>query len=63
MSYPNAKFGVGNGPIHMNFLDCSGTEYKLTDCGYQRSTYDHGDDWSVTCKNGKPVIIILKKLP
>ena len=52
VSLYGAVFGVGSGPIHMNYLICNGTEYKLVDCGYQNSTYQHNEDWSVTCKNG-----------
>ena len=49
-----AVFGEGSGPIHMSYLHCSGTEYKLVDCYYENSTYQqHNEDWSVTCKNGK----------
>ena len=47
------RFGQGSGPIHMNYLGCSGTEHKLVDCYYQNSTRYHYDDWSVTCTNGK----------
>ena len=52
MSLHGAVFGVGSGPIHMNYLICNGTEYKLVDCGYQNNTDQHNEDWSVTCKNG-----------
>ena len=38
--------------LEMNYLGCSGTEYKLLECSYENSTYQHNEDWSVTCKNG-----------
>ena len=47
-----AAFGEGSGPIHMNYLGCYGSEYKLVDCDYRTSTYQHNEDWSVICKNG-----------
>ena len=37
----------------MNYLVCSGTEYRLKDCNYYNSTYDHNEDWSIICQNGK----------
>ena len=47
-----ATYGRGSGPIHMNNLGCSGTEFKLVDC-YNSSSYDgHNEDWGVTCLNG-----------
>ena len=52
--YYNAHFGQGVGVIHYNCLDCSGTKYRLEDCGgNNQSTSNHNYDWSVTCKNGK----------
>ena len=58
MSRYSAAFGVGSGPIHMNNLGCSGTEYKLVDCYYEDSTYNHDEDWSVICKNGKECVLL-----
>ena len=55
-----AVFGEGSGPIHMSYLHCSGTEYKLVDCYYENSTYQqHNEDWSVTCKNGKHLVLCM----
>ena len=53
-----AAFGIGSGPIHMNNLDCSGTEYKLLACDYEDSTYHHNSDWSVICNNGKERVLL-----
>ena len=47
-----ARHGVGTGPIHMNYLACSGTEFKLVECNYSNSTSRHSSDWGVTCRNG-----------
>ena len=53
-AYYYAYFGRGVGAIHYNCLDCSGTEYRLEDCGSNtQSTSNHNYDWSVTCKNGE----------
>ena len=52
LEYSNTPFGRGTGPIHMNRLRCSGSEYRLKDCYYENSTYSHYYDWSVTCRNG-----------
>ena len=56
-----ASFGEGSGPIHMSFLDCTGTEYKLLDCGYENSTDRHNEDWSITCNNGNVAIYTVVK--
>ena len=47
-----AAYGEGSGPIHMNYLACSGTEFKLVYCGYSSGYFNHAYDWSVTCLNG-----------
>ena len=47
----------------MNYLECTGTEYRLFDCTHRYDNkwyyhYDpgfyffHYDDWSVICNNG-----------
>ena len=36
----------------MNKLGCSGDEYRLVDCNYEPSTWEHNEDWSVVCING-----------
>ena len=58
MSRHYAAFGIGSGPIHMNNLDCSGTEYKVVDCDYEDNTYHYNSDWSVICKNGKERVLL-----
>ena len=46
-------FRGGTGPIHINDLKCSGTEYRLIDCTYdEEGSSRHSEDWGVSCKNG-----------
>ena len=49
-----AQFGQGNGPIHIDDLACSGSEYRIINCRYDNDTSDchHGEDWSVYCSIG-----------
>ena len=52
ISYHNAKFGEGNGPVFLNNLECSGSESRLLDC--EQSTVgnnlcDHSNDVGVRC--------------
>ena len=49
-----ARFGQGTGPIHINNIDCSGSEYRITDCQYYTDTLDesHNEDWNVYCHIG-----------
>ena len=53
--YDATKFGPGHGPIHLDNVRCSGSEYKLTQCSYDRDTSEdsHYDDFGVTCWPGK----------
>ncbi|CAI8004445.1 Scavenger receptor cysteine-rich domain superfamily protein, partial [Geodia barretti] len=53
-SYPLAYFGEGVGTIHLNYLGCSGTEYRLIECYSVSSSRSHYADWSVTCLNDIP---------
>lgn len=49
-----ASFGLGTGPIHLNYIHCSGREQRLIDCRHENSTNgNHQEDWSVSCKNGE----------
>ena len=49
-----AGFGQGTGPIHIDNLACSGSEYRLHNCQYGTDTSDesHDEDWSVYCNVG-----------
>ena len=52
ISYHNAKFGEGNGPVFLYNLECVGSENRLLDC--EQSTVghnlcDHSNDVGVRC--------------
>ena len=49
-----ARYGQGTGPIHIDDLACSGSEYRLSDCRYDNDTLEdyHSKDWSVYCYIG-----------
>ena len=52
-SYSGTVFGQGFGATQVRCLRCSGTEYRLADCGsYMGSRQYYDRDWGVTCKNG-----------
>jgi hypothetical protein len=53
-NYHGAHFGQGVGTIHLNYLGCSGTEYRLIECYSVSSSWDHDEDWSVSCLNDVP---------
>ena len=46
-----AYFGPGSGPIHLDYVVCSGTEYNLTDCQSRKATAQssHSEDVGVKC--------------
>ena len=52
VSYLNAHFGEGTGPILMNGVLCSGLESRLLDCRYDSATDDdsHAEDAGVHCQ-------------
>ena len=45
----------GNGPLHIRYPNCYGSEFRLMDCGFEYiiESYNYHDDWSVICSNGK----------
>lgn len=49
--YPLAYFGEGSGPIHLEVLECEGTEFSLTECPQLGTTLNcvHSQDASVIC--------------
>ena len=49
-----AHFGQGIGPIHIDDLACSGSEYRISNCQYDSITTgdSHSEDWSVYCNVG-----------
>ena len=54
-SFRYAEFGQGNGPIHLDDLNCTGGEQSLIDCPYDSVTSDccHIKDASVRCNTSK----------
>ncbi len=50
MSFSNARFGPGSGPIHLDDVNCLGTETRIIDCSYTSvSNCFHFEDASVSC--------------
>ena len=51
IAYSNARFGRGTGPILLDNLACTGSEYNLTSCSYDSDTSDctHYEDAGVRC--------------
>lgn len=49
-----AEFGRGQGSIHLDDVQCTGDEERLTDCPYDPRTGDcsHFEDASVRCNTG-----------
>ena len=57
------RFGKGSGPVHMNFPQCNGSEYKLTDCYYKHNIhFNHNYDWNVVCDIGKIFIPLVNDM-
>ena len=54
-----AYFGSGSGPIHLDYVVCSGTEYTLTDCqtGTGTRQSSHSEDVGVKCQTSKDVLL------
>ena len=46
-----AYFGSGSGPVHLDYVVCSGTEYALSDCqtGNRTREISHSEDVGVKC--------------
>lgn len=53
----NAFFGQGSGVIHMDSVECRGTERRLVDCTYRAAdAYDyHSEDVGVRCLVGEGI--------
>ena len=47
-----ARFGVGEGPIHMDDVACGGNELRLTDClaNSMEIQCQHEEDAGVICR-------------
>ena len=53
VSFQNALFGAGVGPIHINNVDCRGDEDSLSECPHSSalSCYrGHSEDAGVRCQ-------------
>ena len=53
VSFSNAHFGTGAGLIHLDDVDCTGSESNLLDCSYSSNvhcTYGHSEDAGVRCQ-------------
>ena len=48
----NAYYGQGNGSIHLNAVQCSGTETNILECVHDSITTDcgHVEDAGVECE-------------
>ena len=54
VAFSGAEFGVGNGPIHLDFFLCTGDEDTLLDCFHRRvdeGTCSHFQDAGVRCSS------------
>ena len=52
--YSNAYFGEGGGPVNLDSVQCSGSEYNLTECeiGNSGTRTAHSLDVGVKCQPG-----------
>ena len=55
LGYTGGYFGEGSGPIHLDYVVCSGTEYNFTDCVIRDNTRQssHSEDVGVKCQTSK----------
>ena len=60
-AHSKAYFGEGNGPVHLNSVECSGMEYNLTDCKTMNSGIEtsHSLDVGVKCQPGIYIYIYM----
>ncbi|XP_048726962.2 uncharacterized protein LOC125645465 isoform X2 [Ostrea edulis] len=52
----NAGFGKGIGPVHVNNVNCRGTEKDFLKCPFSPSSCSHSDDAGVICVNTSSII-------
>ncbi len=51
----NGEFGIGSGPILLDYVRCTGLEYRLLDClhrGIEVESCTHSSDAGVSCMAG-----------
>ena len=64
----NNAFGPGTGPIHLDSVQCTGSENSLFDCGFEsNNNCTHSQDVGIRCINSTGNIylyfIIIKYSP
>ena len=54
MPYSNAYFGEGEGPIHLDSVECSGLENRLIECemNYSDNSTSYSHEVGVKCQPG-----------
>lgn len=59
MEHTGGFFGMGCGPIHIDNVICSGSEYSLLDCQIRNNSAQksHSEDVGVKCKTSKIIYI------
>ena len=53
VAFSSSHFGTGTGPIHLDDVDCSGSENNLTECLHSSNvncTNGHSEDAGVRCQ-------------
>ena len=53
VAFSSAHFGAGIGPIHLDYVDCTGSENNLTSCPHSssiRCSSGHSEDAGVRCQ-------------
>ena len=57
VTVPRAQFGQGTGAIHMDDLQCTGSEASIFDCPYsgwgRGNCKKHDEDAGVICSSGR----------
>jgi hypothetical protein len=59
--FGSAHFGEGTLPIHLDDVQCTGTEISLSKCphgGFGIHDCSHGEDVGISCTPGKSFYII-----
>ena len=58
--HSEAYFGEGSGPVNLDFVQCSGSEYILTDCELENTGIrsSHALDVGVKCQPGRDTLSI-----
>ena len=57
-AYMGAHFGPGLGPIHLDGVDCKGTEDALLSCpSVPIRSCSHGEDAGVSCEGNVPLTL------